>query len=211
VGIWQGKGEMAELLDAVRTPDLTPVAPEVERAEGEPRPVFTWQADAAATHPCRFFRSSIPSTGGAPRLIVDLHPEGGDRCVGAWDTETGALLHMLPCECTSLVTYQRPSDGRARIAAGTIHGRVLVLDGDDFCLLSTSTRDGEGGAILRLVAYHEPKNGGTFLGSWQRKRAIVSQTSHAPCGGTRNEVVILWPVKRESTTVTHPLSVRKHS
>jgi hypothetical protein len=108
---------MAELV-ATRVPDLTPVAPGGEGAEGDPRRVFTWQAVTAFTHPYRVLRSSFPSGGGAPRLIADLHQEGRERCLGVWDTGTGALLHILQQEFASLDTYRWPSHGRARVVAG---------------------------------------------------------------------------------------------
>jgi hypothetical protein len=151
---------MAALITATRLPDLMPTAPGVEGAGGDARPVFTWQADAGATSSYRLLRSSVPSDGGTPRLIADFHHGGvGDRCLGVWDTGTGALSHMLHQDCTSLVTYRRQSDGASRVAAGSRSGEIHTWDGDDFGLVTTTWRVTRGGPTPRLIAYEDPASG----------------------------------------------------
>jgi WD40 repeat protein len=156
---------MAALMPTVQLPDLTPIAPGGEGAEGDARPVFTWQADAGTTPSYRLLRSSVPSDGGPPRLVAEMYQigTGTERCLAVWDSGTGALLMMLEQNCTSLVTYQRPSDGRSRVAAGTTRGQLHIWDGDDFRLVTIIQRVTAGGPIPRLIVYHDPASGKTRL------------------------------------------------
>jgi WD40 repeat protein len=151
---------MAGLVAAPRVWDLTPVAPGVEGAEGDPRPLFTWEPNGGQSNGYRVLGSSLPSDGGAPRLIVDID----EGYIGVWDTGTGALLHeLMPGGCTSLVTYHRQPDGRPRVAAGTTLGQVLIYDGDDFRLVGTISEEGLGEHIFRVITYEEPTSGRTRL------------------------------------------------
>jgi hypothetical protein len=110
-------------------------------------------------------RSYPPSGGGAPRLVADL---GTGVILGVWDTKTGAFLGGLQAPqaagmFTSLVTYQRPPDGRPRIAAAFGRGRFGVWDGDDFQLLHAIAATAEGRPVRCLAVYEEPTSGRTRL------------------------------------------------
>jgi hypothetical protein len=114
--------------------------------------------------PYRVLGSSLPTNGGAPRLIADLHPEKREPCLGVWDTGTGALLHILPQECMALVTYHREPNGRPGVAAETRSGHLHTWDGDDFRhLLSTRPTEGEEWRIFPLIVYEEPTSGRSRL------------------------------------------------
>jgi hypothetical protein len=100
--------------------DLTPVAAEAGAgaAEGDPRPVYTWAGPPGSR--LSSLGSYTPFGGGPPRLVADV---GDSDSLGVWDTGTGAFLGALECQrghgvVDSLVTYQRRSDGRPRVAAG---------------------------------------------------------------------------------------------
>jgi hypothetical protein len=165
-GCWQGSQQEWRLA-ATSLPDLTPVAPGGEGAEGDARLVFTWQAETTNTTSFyELFRSYLPSGGGAPRLIADL-PRAGtmdERCLGVWDSGTSALLHVLEQSCTSLVTYQRQSDGVPGIAAGLRTGGLHIRDGDDFRLLRTIVpTTGEERQVDRLLVYRDLASGRTRL------------------------------------------------
>jgi hypothetical protein len=156
---------MAGLVGTAALADLTPlVAAEAGAAlEGDPRPVYTWagpQGDMPS-----LVRSYLPSGGGEPRLVADL---GAGDDLGVWDTGTGAFLGGLLAPqaagmFTSLVTYQRASDGRPRVAAGADEGHFSVWDGDDFQLLHTITATAEGRPVRCLAVYEEPTSGRTRL------------------------------------------------
>jgi hypothetical protein len=141
--------------------DLTPVAAEAGAAEGDPRPVYTWTGPVGSR--LSMVRSYTPPGGGAPRLVADL---GFGAALGVWDTGTGAFLGALECPrgpdvIHSLVTYQRPSDGRPRIAVGSAGGRLSIWDGDDFQFLHTIKA--AQGNVNCLAAYEEPTTGRTRL------------------------------------------------
>jgi WD40 repeat protein len=144
--------------------DLTPVAAEAGVAEGDPRPVYTWAGPARNMQ--GLVRSYTPSDGGAPRLVV-LHT-GDGTSLGVWNTGTGALLQDLKCrgpdnDIWCLMTYQRASDGRPRVAAGSEGGYVSVWDGDDFRVLQVIQTNQRGFAVRWLTVYEEPASGGTRL------------------------------------------------
>jgi hypothetical protein len=83
--------------------------------------VYTLQAETGRT--CSCLGSYTPSDGGAIRLVT-IFSLGTDVCPGVWETGTGAFLGPLQGvqrggqESWSLLTYQRSSDRRPRIAAG---------------------------------------------------------------------------------------------
>jgi WD40 repeat protein len=154
---------MAGLDGTALLPDLTPVAAEAGAAEGDPRPVYTWTGPQAIIK--GLVCSYRPSDGGAPRLVADL---GGRGSLGVWDTGTGAFLGALQgpeheFAFTSLVTYQRPSDGRPRIAAGSNGGDLCIWDGGDFQLLHNIRTNGGRPTGIRLAVYEEPTSGSTRL------------------------------------------------
>jgi hypothetical protein len=170
-----GKGhEMAGLVGTVTLADLTPVAAEAGAAEGDPRPVYTWTGPPAGA--LGLVGSYLPSDGAAPRLVAasgegakwDPVPSSSDF-LGVWDTGTGAFLGALTgppgVEETvwSLVTYQRPSDGRPRIAAGPGGGRLCIWDGDDLRLLHAVDSALEGHTVYCLAVYEDPTSGSTRL------------------------------------------------
>jgi hypothetical protein len=108
---------MAGLVDTAFQPDLTPVVAEAGAVEGDPRPVYTWAGPPGSA--LGLVGSYTPSGGGAPRLVAAL---GAGATLSVWDTGTGAFLGALQGPggghgCRSLVTYQRPSDDRPRVAA----------------------------------------------------------------------------------------------
>jgi hypothetical protein len=156
---------MAELVATTRLPDLTPLAPEPGlAAEGDPRPVYTCQLEGGlAIGP---LRSYTPSDGGAPRLVargnVDL-----TRCLGVWDSGSGAWLAALQAPRSqffqSLVTYQRGSDGRPRVAAGSNKSHVCIFDGDDYRTLRVVEAARDRLPIHSLAVYEEPTSGRTRL------------------------------------------------
>jgi hypothetical protein len=136
--------------------DLTPVA-----AEGDPRPVYKWTG--AWGIELSLVRSYTPSDGGAPRLVATA----GDLILGVWDTGTGAFLGALQgpepeYESLSLVTYQRASDGRPRVAAGFDEG-LCVWDGDDLRLLHTIHTNSDQYYVGKLAVYEDPTSGSTRL------------------------------------------------
>jgi WD40 repeat protein len=142
--------------------DLTPVAAEAGAAEGDPRPVYTW-AGPPGTEPRT--RSYPPSGGGAPRLVAEVGVSHTSRRLAVWDTGTGAFLGALPCpaKVVSLVTYQRSSDGRPRIAAGSDKGHLTVWDGDDLALAHHIVVGANGQPVRCLAVYGEPISGSTRL------------------------------------------------
>jgi WD40 repeat protein len=144
-------------------PDLTPVAAEAGAAEGDPRPIYTWEGPLKA-RPVTV-RSYTPSDGGAARLVAGLGA-GATLCV--WDTGTGAFLRAMQAppgfeSICSLVTYQWSSEGRPGIAAGSDGGRLCVWDGDDFHLLHAIHTNAEGHYVRCLAVYEEPTSGSTRL------------------------------------------------
>jgi hypothetical protein len=105
------------------------------------------------------------SNGGAPRLVAVV---GAGAAVGVWHAGSGAFLGALPCpklHCPVLIflTYQRPSDGRPRIAAGSRGGHLCIWDGDDFQLLHALVASADGCAVKCLAVYDEPTVGATRL------------------------------------------------
>jgi hypothetical protein len=105
-------------------------------------------------------------------------------CVGVWDTGTGALLcslQGLPRDqaVLSLVTYERPSDGRPRIAAGFEAGLMRIYDGEDYSTLHAISTTPQHTAVSRLIAYEEPTSGRTRLVS----ELVVNE--NAPHQGAR--------------------------
>jgi hypothetical protein len=151
---------MADLDGIIHLADLTPLAAEAGAAEGDPRPVYTW-AGPSRTDTVNIC-SYTPSDGGAPRLVADV---GAGDFLGVWDTGTGVFLQALhPCAWT-LVTYQRRSDGRPRIAAGCRGGRLHIWDGDDFSTLHAMRVAGAERRKIStcLAVYEEPTSGSTRL------------------------------------------------
>jgi hypothetical protein len=85
-----------------------------------------------------------------------------------WDTGTGACLQALQGRLGGqifrcLLTYQRPSDGRPRIAAGLYGGHLSIWDGGDFRLLHTIVASAGGQPVRCLAVYEEPTGGRTRL------------------------------------------------
>jgi WD40 repeat protein len=154
---------MAGLGGTVTLADLTPVAAEAGAAEGDPRPVYMWTSPSGDEQ--GLVRSYTPSGGGAPRLVVAA-AVGGGATLCVWDTATGAFLgalqgpHHVVC---SLITYQRASDGRPRVAADSREGPLCIWDGDDLKLLHTIRAHPEGYRLDHLAVYEEPTSGRTRL------------------------------------------------
>jgi hypothetical protein len=157
----RGADQMAGLAGIPRLADLTPVAAEEGAAEGDPRPVYTWEG------PSRYgtgvVRSYPPSHGGAPRLVGVL---GGGAALGVWDTGIGAFLGAVQGLDTdedigTFVTYQRPSDGRPRVAGVYPRGELRIWDGDDFRLLHALGADTDLTHVACLAVYEEPTSGST--------------------------------------------------
>jgi hypothetical protein len=101
----------------------------------------------------------------APRLVAGLG--GGRAGLAVWSTGTGLLLGALPCpldatDIFSLLTYQRPSDGRPRVSASFDGGRVGIWDGDDLRVLHTIAAAVEK-EVFCLAVYEEPTGGSTRL------------------------------------------------
>jgi hypothetical protein len=82
-----------------------------------------------------------------------------------YDTGTGALLRALEGPETNqdptknLVTYQRPSDGRPRIASGISDERLGIWDGDDFSVLHAIQTNDHGYHVQCVAVYVEPTSG----------------------------------------------------
>jgi hypothetical protein len=155
--------QMAGLVGTTVLADLTPVAAEAGAAEGDIRWVYTWEG--LPGNWMSKVRSYPPSDGGAPRLVAMV---GTDCCMGVWDTGTGAFLAALQGpegagDVDRLVTYQRPSDGRPRIAAGFRRGHLCIWDGDHFQVLHARRTSPEGGYSRCLAVYEEPTSGRTRL------------------------------------------------
>jgi hypothetical protein len=153
---------MEGLVGTFRPPDLRPVAAEAGAVEGEPRPLYTWEVPRDSS--IGLVRSYTPSDGGAPRLVVRLRW----GFLGVWDTRAGAFLGALTLPHThqtfrSLVTYQRPSDGRARVAAGSDGGSFCIFDGDDLRLVREIQTVAGDCHVHSLLAYHEPTTGTTRI------------------------------------------------
>jgi hypothetical protein len=155
---------MAGLVGTTALPNLTPVAAEAGAAEGDPRPVYTWEgyADELTRPPeMGLICSYTPSDGGAPRLVALV---GDGYTLGVWDTGTGAFLGALePKSFSCLVTYKRPSDGRPRVAAGSRGGDLCIWDGDDFRVLHAIQTNLLRSAVSCLAVYEEPTSGRTRL------------------------------------------------
>jgi WD40 repeat protein len=144
---------MAEMVDTPSLGDLTPVAAKARAAEGDPRPVYTWAGPPGTK--MSLVRSFNPSDGGAPRLVA------ADAFLCVWDTGTGAFLGALQgpdprCVCRSLLAYQRASDGRPRVAAGSDGGTLFVWDGDDFQLLHALVASADARTLTCMAMYAEP-------------------------------------------------------
>jgi WD40 repeat protein len=147
---------MAGLFGTTLQPDLTPVAAEAGAVGGDPRPVYTW----AGPHErdLSLVGSYTPSDGEAPRLVAAV---GGGVFLDVWDTETGASVRGLQgrqggLKFRCLLTYQRPSDGRPRIAAGAERGHLSIWDGDDLALAHHIVAGYEGRPVRCLAVYEEP-------------------------------------------------------
>jgi hypothetical protein len=146
-------------------PDLTPVAAEAKVAEGDPRPVYTCEGPSWVK--MGLVRSYTAADGSDPRLVANV---GLGLTLAVWDTGTGAFLGALQAverghDLWSLVTYQRASDGRPRIAAGSSGGRLSIWEGDDFQLLHTIVASANARSVYCLAVYEEPTSGRTRLGS----------------------------------------------
>jgi WD40 repeat protein len=94
--------------------------------------------------------------------------------LAVWDTATGAFLRALQGsdpdndDCSAFLTYQRLSDGRPRIAAGSDETHLTIWDGDDFQILHwikavTSPIDEDGDSGMCLAVYDDPTSRGTRL------------------------------------------------
>jgi hypothetical protein len=155
---------MAGLVGIAALPDLTPVAEEAGAAEeGDPRPVYTWAGPRGTR--TYLVGSYLPSGGGAPRLVGGL---GHGASLGVWDTATGAFLGALQApkrardmEC--LLTSQRPSDGRPRVAGAFNGGRLAVWEGDDLQELHTMHTKADTRTAYGLAVYEEPWSGSTRI------------------------------------------------
>jgi WD40 repeat protein len=150
---------MAGLVGTVTLADLTPVTGKTGAAEGGPRPIYTWAGPSGGEEGT--VRSYPPSGGAATRLVAALH-----EYLGVWDTGSGAFLQALqgPDDYVwSLLTYQRGSDGRPRIAAGSHRSSLRIWDGDDFEVLHNTSTDPEARPLHHLAVYEEPASGRTRL------------------------------------------------
>jgi hypothetical protein len=163
-----GSIKMAGLADTIRLADLIPVAAQTGKGrEGDPFRVYRGHIPHCTG--VSYLDSYTPSDGGAPRLVADINLEAcGTSILGVWDTGTGAFLRALPSQTddekfTSLVTYQRASDGRPRIAAGLGKGHLCIWDGDDFSTLHAILANREGCSVYRLAVYEEPTGGRTRI------------------------------------------------
>jgi WD40 repeat protein len=155
---------MAELVATTQLSDLIPVAPEPGAGEGDPRPVYTCQVEGGlALGP---LWSYPPSDGGAPRLVARANV-GAARCLSVWDSGSGTWLAALQAPPShsfeSLVTYQRPSDGRPRVAAGSNKGQLCIFDGDGYKALRVTETSPDRRPIHSLAVYEEPTSGRTRL------------------------------------------------
>jgi hypothetical protein len=87
--------------------------------------------------------------------------------LGVWDTGTGAFVGALespqPEYCVRCVTYQRPSDGRPRVAAATNPNHLCIWDGDDLQLLHAFQISARKRPVRCLAVYEEPTSGRTRL------------------------------------------------
>jgi WD40 repeat protein len=144
----------------MRQPPLMPVSVEAGGAEGDPHLVYTWQGHEK--HVLNLLRSYIPSGGGVPRLVATLYG-GLDRpsVLGVWDTGTGAFLGALEGSPEKrgfgcLVSYQRASDGRPRVATGCHESQLSIWDGDDHSLQHTVQTHPTGYFVGCLAVYEEP-------------------------------------------------------
>jgi hypothetical protein len=150
-----------------RAPDWQHALTEVARTpevEGDSRRVYTWEGNEGdrSVAPVRTY---LPSNEGVPRLVAAVGPNGA---LGVWATGTGAFLGALQNpksrqEIRSLVTYQRPSDGRLRVAAGSDGGHWCIWDGDDLQLLHSTRTNPEGVAVRCLAVYDDLTSGSTRL------------------------------------------------
>jgi hypothetical protein len=136
------------------------VAAEAGAAEGDPRPVYTWAGPSGSE--MSLVRSYTPSDGGVPRLVANVG-DGVSLCV--WDTGTGAFWGALQGDddFCSLVTYNRASDDRPRVVAGTIYGQLCVWDGDDLQVLHTVEANADERPLHHLAVYEEPTGDRTRL------------------------------------------------
>jgi hypothetical protein len=155
---------MAELIGTTAWTDLTPVAAEAGVVEGDPRLVYTWGGPTSGW--LRIIRSYTPSADGAPRLVAAV--SGRVLYMGVWDTDTGTLLRDLQVPApdfriTSLVTYQRSSDGRPRNAAGSERHHLCVWDGDDLRVLPPMHGNTKRHYVMKLAVFEEPISGSTRL------------------------------------------------
>jgi hypothetical protein len=143
------------------------VAAEPGAGEGDPELAYTWQG-RPTNEPDLLLRSYTPSEGGSPRLVAYV---GSGAPLGVWDTGTGAFLPALGgaqrrevgVRVTSLLTYQRPSDGRPIIAAGSERGQLTIVSGGDGRSLHAIPTSTEGEAVICLAVYEEPTSGRTRL------------------------------------------------
>jgi hypothetical protein len=148
-------------------PPLTPVVDEDKGAEGDPRLVYTWQG--RDRHSLTLVRSCTPSGGGAPRLVAtSKEGEGRNSAFNVWDTGNGAFVGALEGSSRnevlgSLLTYQRASDGRPRIAGGTYGGHLCIWDGDDLSMHHTVETHPMGYSVRFLAVYEEPEGKRTRL------------------------------------------------
>jgi hypothetical protein len=141
--------------------NLTRVAAREAKGEtGSPDLIYTLQADTRRT--CNCLGSYIPSHGSATRLVATFTLSPSDFCPGVWDTGTGAFLGALwgaqiddDYEFWSLITYQRSSDRRPRVAAGTQGGRLCIWDGDDLRILHETEFNRLGDVVQHLAVYEE--------------------------------------------------------
>jgi WD40 repeat protein len=155
----------------VRQLPLTAMVARAGGAEGDsgaPHLVYTWQGHD--NHNLTLVRSYTPSGGGAPRLVATQNYGGQDHhwVLSVWDTGTGACLGALEGPeqrrgFGSLVTYQRASDGRPRIATGSDDGRVCIWDGDDYSMRLKLLADPKGHSVGFLAVYEEPTSRKTRL------------------------------------------------
>jgi hypothetical protein len=144
------------------------VAAKAGAAEGDPRVVYyTWEGPLC-TLVLGKVRSYLPSDGGAPRLVAGVWKEAGPACLCVWDTGTGTFLGALQGlddgkDIGAFVTYQRPSDGRPRVAAVFDGGGLRIWDGDDFQVFHTTQTSVGLPSEMCLAVYEEPTSGTTTL------------------------------------------------
>jgi hypothetical protein len=148
-----------------------------ELVPGGPRQLYTCKGMRGALGSAFYSISSYITSAGDTRIVATWGELGEDEdgddmeyySVIVWDVKTGAFLTALEVPegkppVRSLVTYQRASDGRPRIAAGFRGGQIYTYDGEDYRALQKSD-EAHDARITCLVVYEDPTTGRVRLAS----------------------------------------------